>query len=355
MNWKKASVLLSRELGNRYDDAASQLTEFFPDQRLKFAHDIAGIQGRLGPAPVAEITSALTRQAQICLRDLGPKAVVVGIEKKGQGLLHEIAEGNPRFSGHLLINDPAVNSMNVRGRNVLVVDDSIHSGATVRRVASQLRSKGAKRIMVLAVLASTSGLNNLKLISRLEVIHLYWAPEKLFWVAFQVLLVPLLCALRNGAIPNRPHHTYEITPPRGGATVAAVETLSALARMRVVSKLYEVLVADGVRRKVYHGTLLFSSQGEKRISEIAGAHAITDQTKLRVFVDSTLPIHLNICAIYWPIADVRRKSQVMELEHRVVSWMFSQVEENALESLKSKGYVVNTLLKGGYPRRSHTI
>lgn len=267
--------------------------------------------------------------------------VLMGVQKKGMALLEELdrrlglsrggAEIRSYTGGEL---DPAL----PLPRRVVIIDDTLHRGKTLRDLGERLGGKGVQEVDLVAVMALERGLReareHLATTARgLEIRSfclLTLAEEGGFSGLFEGYVAPLLDLCGTGAIANRPRLTIRVRYP-AGPQEGAPRLLRALAEMPFVDSLHQMPPANPARPSpVFHGTLFFTPGFE---AELRAEFGPEEQTKIRVFIVPDQPFEVHLAPI-WFGSDGR------PADNGPVERIFAKLRETAEASLAREGFQV---------------
>lgn len=98
------------------------------------------------------------------LEDLLKYDLVIKMKRKGKAIFDDLIERYPSLEKLVQYADPAVvfNIEKIKGRKILIFDDSIHHSNSARNILDLLKSIGYKEILFLTVVAQKNSLESLK-------------------------------------------------------------------------------------------------------------------------------------------------------------------------------------------------
>jgi hypothetical protein len=339
VDWEQASAEIQRELPRKYRAFASRPQGDFRlfQRRQWLAYMIS--ERSLGRLDEDSVLPFVADQAIVAVKELGPGVVLYGIHKKGASLLEDLVARNPVIGGRTIVYNDEVTSKIVRNRDVLIIDDSIHTGEIAKEHISRLRGEGAKRLCIFSVVGSRAGLSAVKKLN-VPVKCVMEVTEDLFPVAFGLLMVPMLGLFRNGALSNRPHRSFRIDTGSMEPQVAAQKCLKVLAKLDCFNRLSEAPAVDGRKAVVYHGTCDLSASVFHQLRSRFKPHGGIDQAKFRVFlsrIDGAF--HLCICAIVWPIgASSQSSKEIRRATEDAASWLLDAAQTSLKKGLAGTGF-----------------
>lgn len=340
LDWEKASESLDRERPKRFRAFGRRPLGFFRlSQRRSWLAYMIGensLPKRLDPDTVLPYVA---NQALLLVKELGRAVVLFGIHKKGASLLNDLAETHSAIGERTIVYDNQETESDVRGRKVLIIDDSIHDGETCREIIQRLRREGAREVSVFVVVGSEEGLGVVAK-ERVRIKCLWAVPDALFTVAFGILMVPTLGLFRNGALSNRPYRTFSINTPDVDPQTGALKCLRLLAGVSCFGFLSEVPVADGGGTSVFHGTAKPSALLQRQLRTRFAGRGVIDQAKFRIFLSQIDgAFHLCVCAIVWPIGSADRTlDEIKEASDQAAAWLLDGVEASMKKSFSGTGY-----------------
>ncbi len=98
------------------------------------------------------------------LQELLDYDLVIKMKRKGKAIFDDLVEQFPSLEKLVPFIDPAVifNMAKIKGRKILVFDDSIHHSYSARNIIDLLKIIGYEKILFLTVIAQEDSLNSLK-------------------------------------------------------------------------------------------------------------------------------------------------------------------------------------------------
>ena len=241
-------------------------------------------------------------QLAATLEDLGPGAVVVGIVKKGLSILFEVDKRVNLRERYQLIWDSEIQEAQITGRSVLLVDDCVHEGDTLRKLLGKVCEMQPKKVAVATFLAHEPGIAAVREafpnveISRMMRIH----RDELFSFYFMKYETPLLDYCRMGANGHRKGLPLKLHHPTLNRLDSAVEVLSALCRLPGVDKVQEMPPLHSMERSpVFKATISLREELSERISKEypRTSDFIKQQDKVRVHLSVRDGIDLHLCGM----------------------------------------------------------
>jgi hypothetical protein len=339
IDWERVSATLHKERRRRYRSFALRPRAGFRlSQRREWLAFLVS-ETRLPKLDPVGVLPVVANQALLTVKELGPDVVLYGIHKKGASLLRDLADAYPFIRERPIVYDDQEFEPVVRGRPVLIFDDSIHSGDTSSDHIRRLRRAGARRVAIFAVVASRAGLavanrENVRVACVTEV-H-----EELFTVAFGILMVPMLGLFRNGALSNRPCRSYRIEGSGKDPQTEALKILRFVTGLDCFGRFQEVPPVDGEKACTYHGSASLSNalhmELGRRLSIVGGI----DQDKFRVFLSIVNGgFHLCVCAIVWPLGARNKMQREVEMaSDEAAYWLLDCVESDLRRALAGSGF-----------------
>jgi hypothetical protein len=293
----------------------------------------------LGRLDEDSVLPYVANQALLSMKELGPDVVLYGIHKKGASLLEDIATSYPFIGEHTIVYDNQVTARIVAGRDVLIIDDSIHRGEICQKHVRRLRQEGAKRVALFVVVSSRDGLAAARTLN-VPITSVVEVSEKLFTLAFGLLMVPMLGLFRNGALSNRPHRAFRIDAGSLEAQGAALKCLRVLSSVPCLTRMAEVPSVDGRKAIVYAARTELSTQTLRQLRAKFAPYGSIDQAKFRIFLSRLNgSFHLCICAIVWPIGTGRRaKEEIQQATDDTAAWLLDVAEEGLKMSFAGTGF-----------------
>jgi hypothetical protein len=344
LDWGRIIYRLTRNLPKRFLSFREYRSlGFDPSQRLKWLAFESAVSLPKGFDPGGVMPVVLSR-AIVNVKELGPNVTLFGVHKKGMSLLTQLAEMNSFIANHTIVHDDMETAALVKGRNVLIVDDSIHYGRTCARNVKRLRAEGAVKVAVFTAVASRKGLAALVKLG-VQVSSVLDAPERLFTLAFGILMVPLLGVFRNGALSNRPYRVYRISGGSIDLESAAYNVLSTIASIRSTQQLCEIPPVDDKTAPVFHGSVELTSTKTAELRSRLGPVGDLDQAKLRVFLSGDKSVlHLCLCGIVWPLGRESMSSEAIATGTDAhTEWLLQSIEAELRASLRKKGMQLNRI------------
>jgi len=341
VDWERASATLYRERPKRYRAFISHRSApFFLAQRREWLAFMFA-ERSLPRIDADSVLPIVANHALLTIKELGPDVVLYGIHKKGASLLEDLAAAFPAIGRRTILYDDDETEKYVRGRAVMIFDDSIHKGDTCKDHVRRLRREGARSVTILVVVGSRDGLvaarkENVRVECLVEV------SEENFTVAFGLLMVPTLGLFRNGALSNRPHREFRIDGGSSDVQASALRCLRALAGADSFSRLSEIPAVDGGKATVYHGTGEVSLPILRKLRERFDTYGKIDQVKFRVFLSHRENgFHLCLCAIVWPIGEADRSlEEINEVTEQAAVWLLDCVEADLKKGFAGTGFHV---------------
>jgi hypothetical protein len=337
IDWERVSATLGRERPKRYHSFSRRSgAKFQLSQRRQWLSYI--YSEPLGRLDEDSVLPYVAQRVLIVIKELGPEVVLYGIHKKGASLLEDLAARYPFIGEHTLVSDSEETEHLVRGRTVLIIDDSIHRGKSCQVHLQRLRAEGASRVAIFVVIASRRGLVRAGKL-KTPITCLMDVPERLFTLSFALLMVPTLGLFRNGALSNRPHRGFSIGFGTSRPQAAALRALRLISGLGCFGTMSEVPAVDGQRAAVYHASATPSAKTLRATRVGLSSHASLDQVKFRVLlskVDDSF--HLCVCAIVWPIGRRGVTSSAVEVAtEQVATRLLDSVETDLSRAFAGSG------------------
>lgn len=341
VDWERASATLHRERPKRYHAFISRSSAPFHLAQRREWLAFMFAERSLPRIDADSVLPIVANQALLTIKDLGPDVVLYGIHKKGASLLEDLAVTFPAIGRRTILYNDDETEKFVRGRPVMIFDDSIHKGDTCKDHVRRLRREGARSVTIFAVVGSRDGLVAARK-ENVRVECLVEASEENFTVAFGLIMVPTLGLFRNGALSNRPHREFRIDGGSSDAQASALRCLRVLAGADSLSRLSEIPAVDGRKAAVYHGTGEVSLPILRKLRAQIDAYGKIDQVKFRVFVSQREGgFHLCLCAIVWPIGESDRSlAEIMGATEQAAVWLLDCVEADLKKGFAGTGFHV---------------
>jgi len=98
------------------------------------------------------------------LEELLEYDVVIKMKRKGKALFDDLVEKYPKLEKLIPFTDPAIRYYipKIKGRKILIFDDSIHKGQSAKKIIELLKSIGYDKILFLTIIAQKSSLDVLE-------------------------------------------------------------------------------------------------------------------------------------------------------------------------------------------------
>jgi hypothetical protein len=288
------------------------------------------------------IVDAFAKSVEDAATNLGEEAVIVGVLKKGLSLLTEVVSRRPTLSEWEILSSGAVAQAVLQGRRVLVVDDSIHSGATLKRVSTAIRSRRAVTVVWATLLSTDAGLKDSSQYCD-GILPTIPVPLAVFDAAFQRVVVPALYACSKGAIADRPCSDIKVSPPADTTGEEAFTHLVRAFRDCRFTRVLQVTSTFDVTTPLFKATIELTPEGlQEATQELRAAGAADGAIRLakaRVFFAPLSEFHVRIYGIAQPESTLK----VAELEKamdRVSGWVVRQIVTDVTAQLSRLGYTV---------------
>jgi hypothetical protein len=286
-------------------------------------------------AKTHSMVNLLINNIVTAVRTLGPHTVLVGIEKKGMGLLIEMVEIMPQLKDLSLLSDTELTLEKVGGRHVILVDDTVNRGVTLITVTQGVRELSPLSLRALVLVGKASGLANARAAS-IEVSAVHEATDDEFSNQFLQWISPLLRDFRNGALPNRPHSVMKV--PCNGDTLegTAVAVIGGLLEATVAESIREIPACDGGDGPVFHATIVLTDEEKERIARgLPAGHELDGNVEVRVFFGPSDPLHVHLCGIVYLVSPSSGEAESVSC--LTAKQTIDAIEESVINSFKQAG------------------
>lgn len=265
----------------------------------------------------------------------------VGVIRKGMSFLHEL-NFRLKLPDAKLVSNEDLGKLDLKGKNVVIVDDAIHTGATVLALVERIEAKGAALVRANVLLASTTGLDKLKeQRPKVEVNAVFPVPEELYGPTYQGSLVRVMEHYKRGSLSNRPTCMVEAQGAKFAAPKACSDAIRALASWPMAEVLNELPPFHGAYPPIFRATSEFNEAAVQKIRELSGGHDV-EQAKIRVFAGCNGSLRLQLYAIYYPhIPTSVSTAERDAIDTAVCKYMLETANTHLREQLLAMGYAVS--------------
>jgi hypothetical protein len=267
------------------------------EQWLRFASHLAGKDSLVESEGVATL-GLFANQLSILAEGVSAP-ILLGIQKKGMSILFELLQRRSNLRKFDWCSNVRHRGLNVRDRNVIVVDDCTHRGEKAGKICAALQAEHVASLSYLTVVATELGATAVRfrggaIRSLVEV-----APQR-FEAVKQTILIPALNNLRDGALANR-LGAYLLVDGARISLYAQIRTLlESMLEVAGVESIAEILQTSK-QNSTFHGNLEFDAAYRERFTESLrardpGFRRLTE-AKVRFFLRAEAPLRLYLVSI----------------------------------------------------------
>lgn len=275
-------------------------------------------------------------------------SVLVGVLKKGMSVLTEIRARRPALRRYEAISDAEIESANLRGRHVIVVDDSLQDGDTIIRLKDRIRVRGAETLTWTSIVSRADGIRVAE-----KWLDLNLSPHpvtnEMFDLQFTRILVPTLSSLSRGSISDRAFVEIELSHPTASPTQTLEDLLSAICEMPLAQSVLEVSRVDALPAPGFTVTVDLSSDAvarlETSLKEVLPDSPKLSFVKLRIFPCPGARFVVRVHAILHPswVGNLQADfPHIIGATDRLLDDGCSQI----VSGLRSRGYVATQCGRG---------
>jgi hypothetical protein len=264
----------------------------------------------------------------------------VGVIRKGMSFLHELNFGM-KIPDAKLVSNEQLDSVDLTGKKVVIVDDAIHTGSTILGLVTDIEGRGAIAVRGNVLLASQLGLEELRRQKpSVEVNSVFTVPEELYSPTYQGSLVRVMEHYKRGSLSNRPTRVLEAKAANFSPSQACEDAIRALASWPMAEVLNEVPPFHGVYPPIFRATSELNGGAIEHIRELSGGHVV-EQAKVRVFAGVNGTLRIQLYAIYYPVIPTRVSEVERDaIDKAVCTSMLDSVYAHLRDCLLKQGYSV---------------